>query len=101
DLRAGRRAITDRATADPLFELIHDLRRKSMRKQGEWLVEVNADHLPMSRGCVLAGRRERAASKSRGRRRIRWKPGKRLDIAESQPAQIGKPHRPQSGQVSQ
>jgi hypothetical protein len=88
DLRARSGFISDRVAADPAFEFVHHVRGKTVRKKRKRLLQMNPDHLPMARGCVLPRRGERAFSKRTHRFRSRRQTRERLDIGEAEVAQI-------------
>src|SRR5205823_165084 len=89
NLGAGRRFIAERAAPDALFEPVHHLRRKTVRVDGEGPVQVNTRHLPMSGGCVLAGRGQRAAAVGAAGHSGGRDAGERFDIAESELREVG------------
>ena len=65
DLGARRRLVAERAAARCASRTRSiTSRRKSVREQRKRLLQMNAGHLPMPGGGVLAGRRQRAASES-------------------------------------
>src|SRR5438876_11737503 len=86
DFGSGRRAVADRASSDSLFELAHDFGRKSVWEKRKGLGKMDAGHLPVPRGRVLAWGCQGAPAKRRGGRRIGRKSRQRLDVTESQPA---------------
>src|SRR5258708_3190788 len=65
DLGAGSGAVAECTASDTGLEFLHNPRRKSMRKKRKRLREMNADHFPVSGGCILTRRSQRAFSKCR------------------------------------
>ena len=89
DLRARCGLVAERAAADARLEFAHDLGRKAVGVEREWLGEMNTRHFPVARGGVFAGRSQRAASEC-SRRRIGGRyAGERLDISQTEPREIG------------
>jgi hypothetical protein len=80
--------VAQRAARDAALEFVHDLARETVRIKRERLLQMDARHLPMARGGVLAGRRQRAAPERSGGLGGGRQSFERLDVAESQPAQV-------------
>src|SRR3981081_2486598 len=93
DLGARSRLVPKRATADAPLELIHDFARKAVRIERKGFLEMDTGHFPVARGCVFTRRRQRTSAEGgRGRLR-RLEPRERLDIRQTEPAQVRKPER--------
>ena len=68
---------------------------------GKRLGEVNARHLPMTGGRILAGGREGAAAVGGAGAFGRRDTGKRPDVAQPQPGQVGQLQAPQTRDVAE
>ena len=88
DLGAGSRLVAKRRTSNAGFECVHHFRRKPIRIQGKRFGKVDADHLPMAGGCILAGGRQRATPVGSKRGGGGWQPWQWLDVPQAQCAQI-------------
>ena len=71
NLRPRGRLVAERFAADARFERIHDFCWEAVRVDRKRLFEMNARHLPVARGGVLAGRSERTLSIRAGGLRVR------------------------------
>src|ERR1017187_9503749 len=94
DLSSRGGLVAECAARDAALELVHDLAREPVRIERKRLLKLDASHLPMARGGVLAGRGQSAAPERSGRLRGRRQSFERLDVAESQSAQVGQVQRP-------
>ena len=101
DLGARGRHVAQHRMSDRRLERVDDLWREPVRVQRERLIQLDAHHLPVARGGVLAGRSLRRSSvRGPGRRRHRDP----LDVGEQAKAQgleVGQhPGRPPRGRCS-
>ncbi len=100
DLRARRGLITERRAAGPAFELRHHVGREAVGVQREWLIEMDADHLPVTGSGVFARRGERTASM--GHRRGNGRDAvERADIAESECGEVRHVEAAQAGDIAE
>ena len=88
DLGAGGGLVAERAAAGAAFEFAHDVGREAVRVERKRLGEMDADHLPVAGGGVLAGRGERALAVGAGGGGGGGDAGERLDVAEAQARQV-------------
>src|SRR5215471_13953673 len=87
--------------SDAFFEFVHQLARETVREERKRFVEMNADHLPVTRRRVLARRRQSRFSVRRERSIRSRQPRERLDIRQSKLAQVRKMHRPLPRNISE
>src|SRR5262245_38037219 len=101
DLRTGSRLVTQRGAPDMVLELVHHVSRESAWIHRKRFVQMNAGHLPVTSGRVLAWRGKRAAAIGCRGRCGGFDPIESLEISQAKAEQIRKVQPPGTMNVAE